>query len=169
MKNTILTLALFVTSFATVSAQQALLKLNSGTSQQVYITDVDSLYLTTSKGIYELDDIEEVVFNKKKGRQIDLYYTLEDAGLKIRFDENLQLTNLKPPQLNGYADEQLRNKFKKYKKAHQLGTGLQFAGVLLAVVALLTEDNSFAYAGAATSIAGLAIEIGASGKAEWDD
>lgn len=159
---------LFCLSLFTTQAQQAMLKFKSGTAQEAYITAIDSVKLTTSEGDIPFRQLQEVSFPNRKGRHEHLYFELNRAGVNVSFDKDLKLTVLRPPYGNSPADElaQFKDSFREYKKAHQVGAGLQLAGIMLGAIGLVIESDGVIYAGMTSAAAGLIVELSAANKVD---
>ena len=158
----------FCSLLFTTQAQQALLKFKNGTNQEAFITDIDSVKLTTSEGEFNLNELQEVSFPNRKGREEHLYFELSRAGVNVRFDKELDLTVLRPPYGDTPADElaQFKDSFREYNRDHQLGSGLQLAGIMLGAIGVIIESNGVIYAGMTTAAAGLIIDLGAGNRME---
>lgn len=165
------TAVLLTAGIFTTQAQQAFIKFKDATEQQLYITEVDSIYLSTSKGVYPLNEIEEVAFGRRRGKDEHLYYQLSNAAIKVRFDSTIKFTTVEPVLNDAPEDEltQFRKSFQEYKKANQLAAGLQFSGLMLGVIGLLIEEDALIYTGAAASGAGLVLKIRANHHAEYEE
>ncbi|MGK7391161.1 MAG: hypothetical protein ACNS60_12470 [Candidatus Cyclobacteriaceae bacterium M2_1C_046] len=144
-------------------AQQALLKFKTGETVETYITSIDSVRLNTVDTSFFLSEINEVVFHEEKGKDIHLYYELEDAGVEVNFDEEISFT-LDPVQLQQQRDplSRLKSSLNEYRKAQQIGSGLQLAGVLLGATGVLFDSNAIAGVGLGVLVGGLVYEISAS-------
>lgn len=147
-----------------VSAQQALIKFDRGDSTEAYVTSIDSLKLNSLDSSYLLSDIQEVVFHKQKGKDIHLYYELAEAGVNVRFDEEISFATIDPSQVQKQRDplSQLKGSLNEYRKSQQIGAGLQLAGVILGATGVLFESNAIAGIGLGVLAGGLVYEISAS-------
>ena len=164
MRIIIIILSIIVLSCQSSLAQQALVKLQNGDSTEAYITSIDSTYLYTSDTNYILSDIEDVIFHKQKGRDIHLYYELADAGVNVHFDEEITFTEIGPSHLELQKDPlaQFKLSMNEYRKAHQIGAGLQLAGVLLGATGVLFNSGVIGGIGVGILAGGLVYEINAS-------
>ena len=156
----------FLTVCFTVNAQQALLKFKNGSTQDVYVLNIDSLYITTSGGQFSLQDIEEASFPERRGRDEHLYFELSNAGVIVQFDKTLILEAIQPPLGDSPQDQiiQLKRSLAEYQKTQQLGVGLQLAGVMLGVIGMITEEKAIMYTGMVTAGTGLVFHLSASRK-----
>lgn len=152
---------LFIGCFTEANGQSALVKLNSGDSIESYITSIDSLRLHTLDSSYLLSNLQEVVFHKQKGKNIHLYYELAEAGVKVRFDESKQFPQLDPLQVKVKRDplSLLKENLNDYRKAQEIGAGLQLAGVVLGATGLFFDSDAIATVGLGIAVGGLIYEI----------